>query len=209
MMVFVAAGWYYQQLTRNSSYSEFASFPRWRMYEFCVTPRCSWRSIYCLSAILKYLLTTSTQLYTHSSRYEVESCRSGGIDTFALIRFPEPKPILRNWPNGDIYDIIYHVPGNTFLAPPDICRGFYRQLSIRTQCVFFKSKSYGPVRENRRSYGAGRCGFQVLLWILRCGSVVWCIIPSGSVRFNKIGNPTVWFGAVFRHWKSYGAVRFF
>ena len=79
---------------------------------------------------------------------------------------------------------------------------------------------YGAVLRNRESFGAVRCGFQILE-ILRCGSVLWYILRRGSVifyvlrcgsvRFFYIVQPTVRCGAVFQERTNptvrFGAVR--
>ena len=77
---------------------------------------------------------------------------------------------------------------------------------------------FGAVLRNRESYGAVRCGFQILE-ILRCGSVLFAEIANATVRFGAVFTCepygalrlyfmyTVRFGAVFRYRKTYGAVR--
>ena len=65
---------------------------------------------------------------------------------------------------------------------------------------------FGAVFSYCKSYGAVR--FLDIPGILQCGFQKPEILRCGSVRFSKIGNPTVRFGAVLENRKSYGAVRF-
>ena len=65
---------------------------------------------------------------------------------------------------------------------------------------------FGAVLRNRESYGAVRCGLQILE-VLRCGSVRFSDVVNPTVRFGYFLCPTVRFGAVFRYRKTYGAMR--
>ena len=65
---------------------------------------------------------------------------------------------------------------------------------------------FGAVLRNRESYGAVRCGLQILE-VLRCGSVRFSDVVSPTVRFGATLCPTVRFGAVLRNRQTYGAVR--
>ena len=65
---------------------------------------------------------------------------------------------------------------------------------------------FGAVMRKRKSYGAVRCGFQILE-ILRCGSVLFSNIVNPTVRFGCILCPKVRFGAVFRDGKTHDAMR--
>ena len=117
-------------------------------------------------------------------------------------------------------------------------RGFFKSKILRpVRCGFKKTEILrcGSVRFSGIivnptvrfgfdiSHGAVRCGFQnsEILRSVRFGAVFRYIVnptvrfgfainpTAGSVRFSKIGNPMVRFGAVLESRRSYRAVQFF
>ena len=72
---------------------------------------------------------------------------------------------------------------------------------------FFQTENptvrFGSVFKNRKSYSAVRCGFQLLLWILRCG--LENLTPYGAFRISDISYGPVRFGSSLNR-RFYGAV---